>query len=188
MEFMETSLKGAYLIDIEKKGDDRGFFARVFCRKEFQNMGLSKEFKQVNTSFSALKGTLRGMHYQLMPSAEVKVVRCISGAIFDVILDLRPDSPSYGHWFSKILNSENRLMMYVPRGFAHGFMTLTENTEVFYFSSEFFTPQLEKGIRYDDPNFNIEWPIKPTEISQKDANWKNFDCVWHGTEALRGLV
>ena len=188
MKFMETPLKGAYLIDIEKQGDVRGFFARVFCQHEFQRTGLSTEFKQVNNSLSALKGTLRGMHYQLMPSAEVKVVRCINGSLFDVILDLRPDSPSYGQWFGEILNAENRRMMYVPRGFAHGFMTLVEKTEVFYLSSENYTPELEKGVRYDDPKFNIEWPIQPTEVSEKDANWQDYDSDWHGVNMLKGLI
>ena len=188
MKFLETPLKGAYLIEMEKKGDDRGFFARVFCRKEFSDMRLSTEFKQVNNSFSALKGTIRGMHYQLMPLAEVKLVRCIRGSVFDVILDLRPDSPNYGQWFGEILDSENRLMMYVPRGFAHGFMTLVDNTEVFYFASEFYSPELEKGIRYDDPKFGIEWPNDHTEISQKDDNWENFDVELHGVYKLKGLV
>ena len=187
MNFEETPLKGAYVIDLEKIGDERGFFSRVFCRNEFCDMGLSTDFKQVNRSFSALKGTIRGMHYQLMPSAEIKVVRCISGSLYDVILDLRPDSPNFGQWFGKILTSENRLMMYVPRGFAHGFMTLADNTEVFYFSSEFYAPKLEKGIRYNDPKFNIEWPIKLIEISQKDAAWKNFNVEWHGVNTLNGL-
>jgi dTDP-4-dehydrorhamnose 3,5-epimerase len=188
MKFMETPLKGAYVIDIEKNGDNRGFFARVFCQNEFKDNGLSTEFRQVNNSFSALKGTLRGLHYQLMPSAEVKVVRCINGALFDVILDLRPDSPNFGQWFGDILNSENRRMMYVPRGFAHGFITLSNNTEVFYYSSEFYVPKLEKGIRFDDPHFNIEWPIKPTEVSEKDANWQLYDADWHGVNLLKGLV
>ena len=188
MKFIETPLKGAYLIDIEKHGDDRGFFARVFCQNEFQKIGLSTEFKQVNNSLSALKGTLRGMHYQLMPSAEVKVVRCIRGALYDVVLDLRPDSPNFGQSFGEILNAEIRRMMYVPKGFAHGFMTLTDNTEALYFSSEFYNPELEKGIRYDDPNFNIEWPNKPTEISLKDTNWQDFDAEWHGVAMLKGMV
>lgn len=188
MKFKETPLKGAYLIDIEKKGDERGFFARVFCRNEFSDLGLWTEFKQVNCSYSSIKGTIRGMHYQLMPVAEVKVVRCISGALFDVIIDLRPDSPHFGHWFGEILSSENRHMMYVPRGFAHGFMTLTNKTEVFYFSSDFYTPELEKGVRYDDPKFDIKWPFEPTEISQKDANWQYYDPEWHCVNKLKGLV
>jgi dTDP-4-dehydrorhamnose 3,5-epimerase len=188
MKFIVTPLKGAYLIDLEKHGDDRGFFARVFCQNEFQKIGLATEFKQVNNSLSALKGTLRGMHYQLLPSAEVKVVRCIRGALYDVILDLRPDSPNFGQSFGEILNAENRRMMYVPCGFAHGFMTLTDNTEVLYFSSEFYNPELEKGIRYDDPNFKINWPNKPTEISQKDANWQDYDAKWHSADTLKGLV
>ena len=188
MNFKETPLKGAYVIDLEKIGDERGFFSRVFCRNEFCDMGLATDFKQVNSSFSALKGTIRGIHYQLMPSAEIKVVRCISGSLFDVILDLRPDSPNFGQWFGEILTSENRLMMYVPRGFAHGFMTLADNTEVFYFSSEFYNSELEKGIRYNDPEFDIEWPIKPTEVSKKDTNWKDFDAKWHCVESLKGLV
>jgi dTDP-4-dehydrorhamnose 3,5-epimerase len=188
MKFMETPLKGAYLIDIEKHGDDRGFFSRLFCQHEFQEIGLSTEFKQVNNSLSSLKGTLRGMHYQLMPSAEVKLVRCISGTLFDVILDLRQDSPNYGQSFGEILNAENRRMMYVPRGFAHGFMTLTDNTEVLYFSSEFYNPELERGVRYDDPKFNIEWPIQPTEVSEKDLNWKDYDSEWQGVNMFNGLI
>jgi len=188
MKFLETPLKGAYTIDIEKQGDERGFFARVFCQNEFNSNGLTTEFKQVNNSFSALKGTIRGMHYQLTPAAEVKVVRCISGSIFDVIIDIRPDSPSFGNWFGEVLSSDNRLMMYVPRGFAHGFMTLADSTEVFYLSSEFYAPELEKGIRYDDLKFNIEWPIKPAEISNKDANWQDYDFEWHGLNKLKGII
>jgi dTDP-4-dehydrorhamnose 3,5-epimerase len=188
MIFTETPLKGAFLIELEKKGDERGFFARFFCKDEFADFGLFKEFKQVNNSFSALKGTLRGLHYQLMPSTEVKILRCISGAIFDVILDLRPDSPDYGRWFGRELSSDNRLMIYVPRGFAHGFMTLTNNTEVLYFASENYSPELEKGIRYNDSHFTIKWPNEPVEISHKDANWPDFNPDWHQVEMLNDLV
>ena len=169
MKFLETPLKGSYIIKIDKMGDDRGFFARLFCKKEFCEIGLSTDFKQINNSFTALKGTIRGLHYQLTPKSEVKIVRCISGSLFDVILDLRPDSPNFGQWFGETLSAENRTMMYVPRGFAHGFLSLTDNTEVIYFSTEFYSPRHEKGIRFDDVKFNIEWPIEIVEISSKEA-------------------
>lgn len=188
MKFVESPLKGAYIIKIDKKVDERGFFARLFCQNEFSEIGLSTDFKQINSSFTALKSTIRGLHYQLMPKSEVKVVRCISGALFDVILDLRPDSPNFGQWFGQTLSSENRTMMYVPRGFAHGFLSLTDNTEVIYFASEVYDPRHEKGVRYDDLKFKIEWPIEVVNISYKDANLQNFDSKWHGVHLLKGLI
>jgi dTDP-4-dehydrorhamnose 3,5-epimerase len=188
MKFEETPLKGAYLINIEKKGDERGFFARSFCQKEFNNIGLLSEFVQVNNSLTQSKGTIRGMHYQLNPSAEVKLVRCIRGALYDVILDLRPDSSSFGKWFGRELSAKNRQMMYVPRGFSHGFITLEDNTETFYFASEFYSPNNERGIRYNDPRFGIDWPIEPTELSKKDENFPDFDPDWHGISSLTGFV
>ncbi len=188
MRFTTTPVVGAHLIDLEKRGDERGFFARVFCRDEFKDHGLSADIVQINTSLSAQKGTLRGMHYQLAPSAETKVVRCIRGALFDVVLDLRPDSPSYGQWFGAELSAENRTMMYVPKGCAHGFLTLTDNTEAFYLVDNVYAPSLERGVRYDDPRFGIVWPDVPLEISQKDRGWPDFDPEWHGVDALRGLL
>ena len=154
MIFNPTPLADAYLIDLEKKGDDRGFFARTFCEQEFSKHGLVTHFCQVNNSLSADKGTLRGLHYQLAPKAETKLVRCIRGALYDMILDLRHGSPTFGESFGAELTAENRRMMYVPKGFAHGFLTLADDTEAFYFVDEFYSPELERGVRYDDPQFN----------------------------------
>lgn len=179
MIFTATPMSGAYLIDLEKRGDDRGFFARTFCEKEFAGQQLATCFVQVNNSLSAIKGTLRGMHYQLAPKAEVKLVRCIRGALYDVILDLRQDSPTFGKSFGAELTAENRRMMYVPKGFAHGFVTLTENTEAFYFVDEFYAPEHERGIRWNDPRFKIQWPIEPAVLSDKDRDQRDFDPVWH---------
>ena len=188
MIFKQSPLPGAYTIELEKRGDERGFFARFFCTEEFAEQGLCHSFAQINNSLTGKKGTLRGMHYQLMPSAEVKVVRCIKGALYDVILDLRPESPTFGTWFGETLSADNRLMMYCPKGFAHGFVTLEDNTEAFYLVSDPYAPDLERGIRYNDPRFKIEWPIAPTEISEKDANWPDFDSEWHGIETFKGLL
>lgn len=187
IKFHPTPLEGAYLIELERRGDDRGFFARLFCEQEFGEVGLETRFVQVNNSLSARRGTLRGMHYQLPPSAEVKVVRCIRGAIFDVIADLRPDSPSFGRWFGAELSAENRRMMYVPRGFAHGFVTLTDDAETFYLVSDPYAPEQERGMRFDDPWLGIEWPAEPVEVSPKDRNWPVFDPEFHGIERLRRL-
>jgi dTDP-4-dehydrorhamnose 3,5-epimerase len=142
---------------------------------------------QVNNSLSAKKGTLRGMHYQLPPKAEVKVVRCVRGVLWDAILDLRPDSPTFGKSFGAELSADNRLMMYVPCGFAHAILTLTDGAEAFYLVSEFYDPEQERGVRWNDPKFNISWPVEPSEISAKDAEWPDFDPSFHGSEWLRGL-
>ena len=179
MLFSETSIPGAYLIDLEKRGDDRGFFARAFCEQEFASHQLVSRFVQVNNSLSAHKGTLRGMHYQLPPKAETKLVRCIRGSLYDLILDLRPDSPSFGRSFGAELSAENRRMMYVPKGFAHGFITLEENTEAFYFVDEFYAPDRERGLRWNDPAFQLSWPIAPVVLSDKDAGQRDFDPAWH---------
>ncbi len=187
MIFNKTPLQGAYTIDLNKIGDDRGFFARLFCTEEFSNAGLLDRFVQINNSLTKDKGTLRGMHYQLPPEAEVKVVRCIQGALFDVIIDLRPDSPSYTHWYGETLSAANRRMMYVPKGFAHGFLTLEEDTEAFYLAGAPFAPEQERGIRYNDLKFNINWPTEPVNISQKDAEWPDFNTDWHGIESMKGL-
>ena len=179
MIFNPTPLAGVYTIELEKRGDDRGFFARVFCTREFEDVGLVQSFVQVNNSSSAQKGTLRGMHYQLAPRSETKLVRCIRGALLDVILDLREGSPTFGQSFSAELSAENRLMMYVPKGFAHGFLTLTDDAEAFYFVDEFYAPEAERIVRYDDPRFAIEWPFEPTEMSDKDRNAPDFDPEHH---------
>ena len=188
MKFNETPLKGAYTIELEKRGDDRGFFARFYCTEEFGAQGLLGSVAQINNSLTGRKGTLRGMHYQLAPAAEIKLVRCIRGALYDVILDIRPDSPSFGKWFGATLSAENRTMMYVPKGFAHGFLTLEPDTEALYLVSDPYAPDLERGIRFDDPKFGIEWPMDPAEMSDKDRSWPDFDPDWHGTELLRGIA
>lgn len=187
VKFINTTLEGAYTIELDRIGDERGFFARLFCTKEFSNAGLVDTFVQINNSLTKDKGTLRGMHYQLPPSAEVKVVRCIQGALFDVIIDLRPSSPTFCKWHGATLTAENRRMMYVPKGFAHGFITLEENTEAFYLSGAAYAQDRERGLRYNDPQFNIKWPIEPLVVSEKDANWPDFDPNWHGVEEMRGL-
>jgi dTDP-4-dehydrorhamnose 3,5-epimerase len=188
MIFHRTPLEGARLIEPEKRGDARGFFARVFCEREFAAEGLETRFVQANNSLSAKRGTLRGLHYQLPPAAEVKLVRCIRGALWDAIVDLRPDSPSFGRWYGAELSAENRLMMYVPRGFAHAILTLTEDAEALYLVSAFYGPEQERGLRWNDPRFAIEWPAEPAEISPKDAAWPLFDPAFHGTEQLRALA
>jgi dTDP-4-dehydrorhamnose 3,5-epimerase len=179
VKFHETPLPGAYLIDLEKRGDDRGFFARAYCRNEFAQQGLVTAFVQVNNSLSSEAGTLRGMHYQLAPRAETKLVRCIRGALWDCIVDLRPDSPTFGQWFGETLSAENRRMMYVPKGFAHGFITLEPATEAFYFVDEFYAPESERGVRWNDPKFAIRWPQQPRVLSEKDAQARDFDPAWH---------
>ncbi|MCK8786201.1 dTDP-4-dehydrorhamnose 3,5-epimerase [Roseomonas sp. NAR14] len=188
MKFHPTPLVGACLVELEKRGDERGFFARYFCEDEFRAAGLETRFPQINNSLSAKRGTLRGMHYQLPPAAEVKVVRCVRGALWDVIADLRPDSPSYGKWFGAELSADNRTMMYVPRGCAHGFVTLTDDAEALYLSGAPYAPEQERGVRFDDPWLGIEWPAEPREISAKDASWRDFDPEWHGVERMRGLL
>lgn len=180
MIFRPTSLSDAHVIEIEPHGDERGFFARLFCQREFAAAGFDDKIVQINNSLSAKRGTLRGMHYQLPPAAEVKIVRCIRGALYDVIMDLRRRSPTFGQWFGTELTAENRTMMYVPRGFAHGFLTLAPNTEVIYLVGEFYSPENERGLRFDDRHFNISWPFAPSELSEKDRSWPDFDPVLHG--------
>jgi dTDP-4-dehydrorhamnose 3,5-epimerase len=179
MLFHPAPLKDAFLIELEKKGDDRGFFARFFCTDEFAKQGLDAAFVQVNNSLSREKGTLRGLHYQLPPFQETKIVRCIRGSLYDVILDLRPGSATFGHHFGAVLSSENRLMMYVPKGFAHGFFTLEPDSEVLYLVSTKYSKEKERGIRWNDPKFNIAWPDQPLIISERDANQPDFDPKYH---------
>jgi dTDP-4-dehydrorhamnose 3,5-epimerase len=174
MIFTETKLKGAYLIGLEKYEDERGFFARSWCMDEFKKYGLNQRVVQCNISFNKKRGTLRGMHYQVEPFAEAKLVRCTRGAIYDVIIDLRPNSDTFKQWFSIELTAENYTSLYVPEGFAHGFQTLAENTEVFYQMSEFYHPECTRGVRWDDPAFAIDWPFTPPTISLKDAQYQDF--------------
>ncbi|MGH7041021.1 MAG: dTDP-4-dehydrorhamnose 3,5-epimerase [Acetobacteraceae bacterium] len=188
MKFVPTPLAGAFLIELERRGDERGFFARFFCEREFAAAGLETRFVQINNSLTANRGTLRGMHYQLPPAAEVKVVRCVQGALHDVIIDLRPDSPTHGQSFGADLTAENRVMMYVPRGFAHGFVTLADATEAFYLVSAFYAPEQERGLRFDDPRFAARWPIVPAEMSAKDRAWPDHDPAGPNAAGLRGVL
>lgn len=174
MIFMETPLLGAYTIDIEKLSDERGFFARTFCREEFKKKGLNPNVIQCNISFNLRRGTLRGMHIQKAPKAEAKLVRCSRGALYDVIIDLRSNSPTYCKWFATELTSESFRMFYIPEGFAHGFQTLTDNTEVLYQMSESYSAEQATGVRWDDPAFSIQWPLSITEISLKDSSYPDF--------------
>jgi len=174
MKFIETNLKGAYVIELEPMEDERGFFARSFCQKEFEEHGLNLRTVQCNISFNKKKGTLRGMHYQVAPYEEAKLVGCIRGAIYDVIIDLRPNFPTYRQWFAVELSAEDYKMLYVPEGFAHGFQTLENNTVVFYQMSEFYHAECARGVRWDDPVFGIEWPVKKLVISPRDQSYKPF--------------
>ena len=174
MIFTETVLKGAFVIEPERRHDERGFFARTWCEREFAAAGLPLQWVQCNISFNKQQGTLRGMHYQAAPGGETKVVRCIRGAIYDVLVDLRPDSPSYGKWVSRELTADNRESLYVPEGVAHGFLTLTDRTEVLYLISSAYVPALARGVRWDDPAFGIQWPGTPAVISQRDRTYPDF--------------
>ncbi len=168
MIFTETKLKGAYIIDVKRIEDDRGFFARTFCQREFNEHGLKTNIVQSNVSYNKRRATLRGLHIQLTPYEETKLVRCCRGSIYDVIVDLRKDSETCKQWIGAQLTSSNYKMLYIPAGFAHAFITLEDDTEVEYQVSEFYTPSAEKGFRWNDPSFNIIWPIEPQLISEKD--------------------
>jgi len=174
MKFTETPLKGAFVIDLEPHGDERGFFARMFCAREFREHGLKPTIAQGNMSFSREKGTLRGMHMQLPPAAETKLVRCTRGRLYDVIIDLRPDSPTYMQHFGIELTADNRRALYVPEMFAHGFLTLEPDTEASYLVGEYYSPGDERGYRYNDPAFGIQWPGEVRVISEKDRSWPDF--------------
>lgn len=175
MIFNETPLKGAYCIEVEKSQDERGFFARTWCEQEFADQGLTTVIKQCNISFNKERGTLRGLHYQEAPNGEIKIVRCTKGAIFDVIVDLRQDSDTFRQWYSVELNEDNRSMLYIPEGFAHGFQTLTDETEVFYQMSQFYVPESARGVRWDDQAFGIEWPNAEKRImSERDQQYPDF--------------
>lgn len=174
MIFQETPLRGAYLIEPERIGDERGFFARSWCRDEFEAQGLNSQLLQCNLSFNHRQATLRGMHFQAAPHPETKLVRCTMGAIYDVIVDVRPDSPTFKSWFGIELSALNRQMLYIPGGLAHGFITLQDASEVFYQMSEFFHPECARGVRWNDAAFGIEWPLEPTCIAQKDREYADF--------------
>jgi dTDP-4-dehydrorhamnose 3,5-epimerase len=173
--FTETELSGAFIVDLEKREDNRGFFARAWCADEFAEHSLNTRLVQANVSFNHRVGTVRGMHFQHPPSAEAKVIRCTRGSIFDAIIDLRPDSPTFKQWIGVELTADNFRALYVPEGFAHGYQTLEPNTETFYLVSEYYNPAAEGGVRWDDPAFGIEWPDPRSPVlSEKDASWPDF--------------
>ena len=175
MIFWETRLKGAFVIEVQRLEDDRGFFGRIFCRREFLAHGLNPDVVQCSISFNRKAGTLRGMHYQDAPHAEDKLICCSRGALYDVIIDLRGDSPTRRQWFAVELTGENRRMLYIPKGFAHGFQTLTDNTEVVYQMSEFYHPESARGVRWNDPAFGIRWPAPDRAIlSDRDSDWPDY--------------
>lgn len=174
MKFHETELRGAYVIELDKREDSRGFFARIWCEKEFADHGLVPRVVQANTSLNHKAGTLRGMHYQAAPFQETKLIRCTRGAIYDVILDLRPDSATYTRWIGVELTAANYRMLYVPADFAHGFITLEDDSEVNYLVSEPYQPDAERGLRWNDPQFAIQWPRTVEVISDKDATWSDY--------------
>jgi len=174
MIFREINLKGAFIIELEKVEDERGFFARSWCQKEFQDHGLNPCIAQCNISYNKKKGTLRGMHYQIAPYEEAKVVSCINGAVYDVIIDLRPDSSTYCQWYGVELSSDNYKMFYIPFGLAHGFQTLKDNTVVLYQMSEFYHPESARGVRWNDPAFGVKWPIKNSIVSTRDNQFPDF--------------
>lgn len=174
MIFTETYLPGAFIVESERLADERGFFARAWCRREFEARGLNPRLAQCSISFNARRGTLRGMHYQAAPFEEVKLVRCTSGAIYDAIIDLRPASPTFKRHLSVVLSAENRAMLYVPEGFAHGFQTLVDGAEVFYQMSEFYAPDHARGVRWDDPAFGIDWPPAERIMADRDRLYPDF--------------
>jgi dTDP-4-dehydrorhamnose 3,5-epimerase len=171
MVSIETKIKGVYIVEPERIADQRGFFARTFCRQEFEAHGLNPRVAQCSTSFNKKKGTLRGMHYQETPYQEAKLVRCTMGAIYDVAVDLRRDSPTFQQWVAVELTSENRRMFYIPEGLAHGFQTLQDNSEVFYQISVLYHPECSRGLRWNDPAFGISWPLDSISISKRDETW-----------------
>jgi dTDP-4-dehydrorhamnose 3,5-epimerase len=175
--FQETSLKGVYIVDVDRRADARGFFARTWCQKEAKELGLNPEVAQCNVSFNARRGTLRGLHYQVAPHQEAKLVRCTMGAIFDVAVDLRRDSPTYRQYFGQVLTADSRRSLYIPEDFAHGFLTLEDATEVAYQMSRMYAPEASRGIRWDDPAFAIEWPSRPEVMSDRDRHYPD----WSGT-------
>lgn len=180
MIFTPTPLNGSFVIEPEQFTDNRGWFARYYCKKEFNKIGHEKEWVQMNHSFTAHKGTIRGMHYQVAPYKEIKMIKCIAGAVFDVIIDLRTGSPTFLRWFGVELSSQNRKMIYIPEGFAHGFQSLSDDAELLYHHSAYYTPGAEGGIRYDDPVIKIEWPLPLSIISGRDSTHPYIDNNFKG--------
>lgn len=175
MIFKETKLKGVFIIEPERLEDERGFFARTWCKREFEVHGLNSNLIQCNISFNKIKGTLRGMHYQSDPHAEAKLVRCTQGSLYDVIIDLRQNSITYKNWFAVELNRDNYKMLYIPENFAHGFLTLEDNTEVLYYMSESYYPEYARSVRWNDTAFSIKWPTEVNILSERDRNCPDFE-------------
>jgi dTDP-4-dehydrorhamnose 3,5-epimerase len=175
MIFTRTKLRDAFIVEPERLEDERGFFARTWCQQQFAARGLNHKMVQCNISFNKKKGTLRGMHYQISPYEEAKLVRCIKGAIYDAIIDLRPHSPSFKQWLGVELTEDNRKMLYIPEGFAHGYLTLEDDTEIFYQVSEVYAPEVARGVRWDDPAFDISWPIDVRVILERDQQYPDFE-------------
>ena len=180
MKFIETKLKGCYVIEVITHKDSRGWFSRTYCKDEFHEINHYKEWVQINHSFTTEKGIIRGMHFQLSPFAETKLIRCISGSIYDVAVDLRKNSNTFLKWFGIELSVENKKMILIPEGFAHGFQTLTDNCELIYHHSNFYTPNSEGGIKYDDPLVGINWPLKKAGISEKDNQYEYLEENFKG--------
>lgn len=183
MKFLETPLPGAYLIELEPLRDERGLFARTFCQEEFSRIGFQKRIVQINHSVTRKKGSIRGIHYQLPPASEAKLIRCIHGRVFDVMMDLRSASPNFLRHYGVELSKDNMRMVFIPEGFAHGFQTLTDDAELLYHHSEFYTPYCERGLRYDDPALAINWPLPVSEVSVKDQSYPLIDASFMGMTA-----
>lgn len=182
MNFTETPLDGAYVIELEPFRDERGFFARTFCQKEFAAIGFHKQIVQINHSVTKQKGTIRGMHYQLPPTCETKIIRCVQGEVFDVMVDIRASSPTFMQWYGVELSKDNLRMVYIPDGFAHGFQSITDNVELIYHHSAFYKPEYEGGFKFDDPALAIEWPLPIVAISPKDQSYPLIDNNFKGIE------
>lgn len=180
MIFSHSPLNGSYTIELSPFSDSRGWFARTYCKDEFKQIGHVKEWVQLNHSVTYKAGSIRGMHYQVQPYREIKMVRCIAGAVYDVIVDLREGSSTFLNWFGTELSAENKKMLYIPEGFAHGFQTLTDNSELIYHHTELYTPGAEAGIKYNEPLVNIQWPLPVTEISERDKNHPYLDVHFKG--------
>lgn len=174
MKFSETAIAGCFLIELEPRTDERGFFSRMYCADEFRRHGLDPHVAQVNTALTIKAGTVRGMHFQTAPHADTKLLRCLNGAVYDVCVDLRPDSPSYCQWVAVELTAGNRHMLFLPAGTAHGYQTLTDNAEIMYATNRNYAPESATGVRYNDPAFSVQWPLAVTEMSDADRNWQAF--------------
>ena len=180
MKFIETPLAKAFVVELEPFRDERGIFARTFCQKEFEQIGFDRQIVQINYSLTRQTGAIRGMHYQCPPASEIKIVRCVQGCVFDVMVDIRKDSPTFLQWYGMELSNDNLRMFYIPEGFAHGFQACTDNAELIYFVSAFYSPELERGLRFDDPAIGIHWPLPAGEVSSKDLHCPLIDSNFKG--------